>query len=214
MILLVEDVLHKMSGKYGLIESTVSDFEFYMQEVAKAHERLKAKNALTENPVYVGKNTHTYNIEQRLLFIENISVNLKKPELTFSHLKRLWNVMVKNAVTDIETNLFLSWITKFKENSSRQKAYIIGDILLKQVFSNILCNPQMMNDFKNISPEIFKCFEKIFEIINEKEEYLDITKNNTYRVHKFDQLIGVDIIWQMLLNCSNEKVSLLFFMTA
>mgnify|MGYP000894912163 CR=1 FL=1 len=200
-----------MNSKYNLIELTVSDFEVYMKEVVIAHQKLKAKNALTEKPVYVGKNNHTYNIEHRLLFIENINFNLKKPELTFNHLKRLWHALVKNAVSEIETNAFLTWLIKSKETSSRQKTYCIGDTLLKQVFNNILCNPQMMDNFTNINIEIFKCFEKFFEIINEKEEYLDISKNNSYRVHKFDHLIGVEIIWQMLLVCTDEKVSVVMF---
>ena len=177
-----------------------------MQNVLKAHEKLKAKNALTENPTYVGKCNHSYNIDQRFLFIENINLNLKKPELTFTHLKRLWNCLVRNAVSDIETNAFLTWIIKYKENSARVRTYVLGDALLKQVFHSILCDPQSMDNFTNMSLEVFKCFEKIFEYINEKEENIEVLKNS-YRVLRFDQLVGLEELWQILLNCTNEKVN-------
>lgn len=206
---IVEDILGKFNSKYNLIEATVVDAENYMAEVTKAYEKLKAKNALSENPIYVGKNPHSYHIDQRLLFIENINGTLKKPELTFTHIKRLWNIFVKSAVSELETTTFLQWITKYKENSSKQKTYILGSPLLKQIYSNILCNQQMMDNFANISLEIFKCFEKLFVFINEKEEYLEIAKSGSYRVYKFDQLIGVEYLWQILLNCTNEEVDYL-----
>lgn len=203
---IVEDIVQRLNSKYNLIEATITDFEFYMQTIVKSHENLKEKGALTENPVYIGKNTHSYNIEQRLLFIENINPLLKKPELTFAHMKRLWNVLVKDAISDVETNLFLNWITKSKENSAKVKTYVLGESLLKQVFNNILCDSQTMENFTKINAETFKCFERCFEIVNEKEDFLEITRNNAYRVYKFDQLIGVEIIWQILLNCADEKV--------
>ena len=122
-------------------------------------------------------------------------------------MRRLWNCLIKNAPTEFEQIQFLNWITKCKEtNSGRSKVYILNENLLKLLFVNVLCDKIQMENFITLTPDIFKAWEKIFEIVNEKEDTLEIGKNSI-KILKFDQLIGVDILWQILNFNTNEKVS-------
>ena len=154
----------------------------------------------------MGRYSHYQNIEHRLLFIENIALQLKKAEFSIDHLKKLWNVLVKKSITDVEKNAFLSWIVKYKEsNYGKGKTYIINDNLMKAFFQEVLCNKDQMDGFKNLTYDIYRCFEKYFEILNEKYDNIELGKNYN-KVTKYDDLIGHDVLWSILLNCNNEKV--------
>jgi len=109
-------------------------------------------------------------------------------------------------VTEVERNAFLKWVMKYKtSNNGKIKNYIFSDALLKSFFNDILCDPTQTDNFKIFNPEIFACFEKMFEVLNEKDENIEIVKNG-FRVQKFQNLIGYDVLWNILLNCPNERV--------
>ena len=121
-------------------------------------------------------------------------------------MRNLWNILVVRAVTEVERNAFLKWLVKCKVNNTmKTKTYIIYDSLMKNFFHSVLCDPVQMENFKIMTPEIFSCFEKYFEIINEKEENIE-TEKIGFKVLKFSSLIGYDVLWKILLNCNNEKV--------
>jgi hypothetical protein len=62
-----------------------------------------------------------------------------------------------------------------------------------------------MDDFKTLNSDVFRCFDKYFEIINEREGNLEIAKNYN-KIIRYDKLFGMDVIWEILFNCQNEKV--------
>lgn len=205
----LDDIVAKYQKEYNLIESVVDDFEKYMKEFSIAFERLQSKNQLPENigtHCFVGRYTHSQNIDQRLNFIENIALQPKKGDFTLDHMKKLWNVLVKRSITDVEKSAFLNWITKSKEsNYGRGRTHIINDNLMKSFFQSVFCDKEQMDGFKNISYDVFRAFEKYFEVLNEKEDFIELGKNHN-KVIKYESLIGHDVLWQMLLNCINEKV--------
>lgn len=121
-------------------------------------------------------------------------------------MKNLWNNLIKNSVTEVERGVFLKWLTKCKMSAiGKTKTYVIADTLMRNFFSNVLCDEAQMDNFKNFTPETFTCFEKYFEIINEKEENIR-GERNAWRVLKFEGLIGYNVLWKILMNCNNEKV--------
>lgn len=132
-------------------------------------------------------------------------MQLKKGDFEVSHLKKLWGCLIKRAVTDVEKTSFISFLTKSKESSSKGKSYIIGETLMKNFFSNVLCDKDQMDNFKTLNSDVFKCYERYFEILNEKEGNLEISKNYN-KIIRYESLIGIDVFWDILLNCTNEKV--------
>jgi len=153
----------------------------------------------------VGRYSHGQNIDNRLLFLENIGLQVKKDLFTIDHLKSLWSILVKKAATDVEKNAFLKWVMKSKTTASGKKNPILSDTLLRNFFNNVLCDPSQMENFKIVTPEIFQCFEKCFEIINEREDNIEVNKNGI-SVVRFQPLVGYEVLWEMLLNCPNEAV--------
>ncbi len=140
----------------------------------------------------------------RLLFLENIGLQLEKAEFGINHLKKLWNILVKESITDVERTQFLNWMMKSKERNGERK-YTIKDSLMKSFFLQVLCDPEQTDNYKIYTPEIFRCFEKYFQLINEREENLVLHKG-TERVIRYEKLIGLEVIWKIFLNCTNKKV--------
>jgi len=153
----------------------------------------------------VGRYSHAQNIDNRLLFLENIGLQVKKDLFTIDHLKALWSILVKKAATEVERNAFLKWVMKFKTTASGKKNPILSDPLLKNFFNNVLCDASQMENFKIVTPEIFQCFEKCFEIINEKEDNIEVNRNGI-SVVRFASLMGYEVLWDILLSCPNEAV--------
>lgn len=184
------------------------DFERYMKEMASSYNSLMAKQNITDkgNQVFVGRYSHIHNIEHRFLFLENIALQLKKGDFEVSHLKKLWGCLIKRAVTDVEKTSYITFLTKSKESSSKGRSYIIGESLMKNFFNNVLCDKDQMDNYKTLNSEVFRCYEKYFEILNEKEGNLEINRNYN-KIIKYESLIGIDIFWDILLNCTNEKVT-------
>ena len=156
--------------------------------------------------IFIGKNTHSEQIENRLSFIDNINQFLgKKAELNLDQLKKLWVILVKNCVSSVEQNHFLEWLNKKKEpNESTRKNFVLNDTLMKNLF-NLLLSDKIMIDYASMNLNVYNCLKKMFEAINMKEgnlEYSDII-----RVYKYDQLIGFKFLWTILIKCNNEEVN-------
>lgn len=121
-------------------------------------------------------------------------------------MKALWNILVLKAATDVERTCYLKWITKHKLSAGgKTKTNIIHDSLMNAFFHNVLCDQTQMENFKTITPEIFACFERIFELINEREQNIEIARGSI-KVLRFDSLVGATVPWHILLHCTNEKV--------
>lgn len=63
----------------------------------------------------------------------------------------------------------------------------------------------MMNNFVDLNEDVFKCFSELFNVLNEREGYLE--RNNTnIKVAKFDSLMGKDTLWNIFVNVTDDKV--------
>mmetsp|Transcript_3468 Transcript_3468/g.3024 ORF Transcript_3468/g.3024 Transcript_3468/m.3024 type:complete len:149 (+) Transcript_3468:2296-2742(+) len=121
-------------------------------------------------------------------------------------MKKLWTVLVKKSVTEVEKNAFLNWLTKQKDsNYQRTKEYVIPESLRKHFFNNVLCDSDCMDGFKDLTPETFKSFEKYFEIINEKEKNIEVGRNFN-KTLSFENVLGIDALWSIYLGATYEKV--------
>ena len=89
----------------------------------------------------------------------------------------MFNYFVTNAVSEIETNLFFTLVTKENEGSqSNQRKFLIEDKVRKELFQLIFCNPKQFN-IEKINSEGFLCFKRLFLIVNEEEKMIDVIKN-------------------------------------
>lgn len=113
--------------------------------------------------------------------------------------------MVKKAVTPVEQNLFLNWLIKTKETSSSKRTYSFSDSMMKTIFLSIISDKVLMEDYVNLTPEIYNCIQTLFEIVNSNEDFLE-TYKLVKRVIKYDSIYGMDYFWNILIKCSNETV--------
>ena len=129
---------------------------------------------------------------------------MEKVEFGLEHLKKLWNILYKCSVTEVERTEFLCWMTKYREKNG-EKRFIIKENLMKSFFASVLSSPEQTDNFKIYTPELFRCFEKYFQYLNEIEGNI-VSSKGTERVVKYEKLIGLDVLWKIFLNCPNEKV--------
>jgi hypothetical protein len=65
-----------------------------------------------------------------------------------------------------------------------------------------LCDPA---ELKNMTLNLVKVFHKYFKSINKAEQNLNAHKKKI-KVLRFNQLLGMDTLWQIALTSQNEKV--------
>lgn len=83
-----------------------------------------------------------------------------------------------------------------------QEQHIFTEEEKKFLFTNILCSP---GDVKGMPVSLVKVFHKYFKSINKAEQNLAFHKKKI-KVIRFDQLIGMDTLWQIALHAGSEKV--------
>lgn len=114
--------------------------------------------------------------------------------------------MIKKAVTPVEQNIFLSWLTKTKESSSSKRSYNFTDAMLKTIFLSIISDKVLMEDYVAITPEIYNCIQTLFEIVNINEDCLENYGKITKRVIKYEGMYGMEYFWSILIKSTNEIV--------
>ena len=163
--------------------------------------------------VYEGKYTYRENLETRLNFITNISINsTKKNELTLDHLKKLWSCLIKNKLGGFEQTLFINWLLREKVEKDKQakKTYCLPDTLINEMFNKIFIDPNFV-DVPSMSFEVFKCFQSFFEYINIQLKIIEINHRGQFRIMKFNSILGKEYFWHIMTFNQNEQVFFFFF---
>lgn len=216
--------MNKFNKEYNLNELIISDCEEYLKKVAEIDSKNKVRGIKIDNiaqyviyiffknkiiclKIFIGKHSHQDQIENRLTFIQTIDPHVeKKYSISIDQIKRLWIIMIKKAVTPVEQNLFLNWLIKTKETSSSKRAYNFSDSMMKTIFLSIISDKVLMEDYVNLTPEIYNCIQTLFEIVNANEDFLENYGKLIKRVIKYDSIYGMDYFWNILIKCSNETV--------
>jgi hypothetical protein len=136
----------------------------------------------------------------------------KKYQLTLDNIKKLWNILIKRAITTVESNIFLNWIIKQKESNTNEtkRNYNFSIDFYKTLFINLFGDKNFMED-QQLTPNIYNCLQNLFDIVNANEDYIDFSsKSSGRRVLKFESLIGLDIFWNVLTKSQNSEVKLIF----
>lgn len=198
----LEDVIKRLNNQYSLIDLIVDDCKHFSREVNNLLKTTSAKQMILRNKLSVSQN-----IENRLYFIEIINSFLpQKSQITFNHLKSLWESFVLDLEQDLSiSEPFLNWLTN-KTKSSSKENYILNETLMKTFFVNVFGNGSYMKNYSIVSPNILTCIKKMWEVINVESDAI-LRASSSWKVMKYSKLFGNDIFWAILIHSSDADLA-------
>lgn len=150
--------------------------------------------------------THQEYVDCFMNLLEFLIKNSRQGNLTFQHVSTLYENFVLCGVTEYEEQQFFLFIAKENESSAtRERRYLLNDKIRIEVFKNIMCNGQLL-DSANICHEGFKCFRMMFITVNNAHKLIDFENNGNYVVNSLQTLIGMDTLWEIVINCKDDLV--------
>lgn len=84
----------------------------------------------------------------------------------------------------------------------KKEIFLFTDEEKKYFFTKILCNPTYINS--KISYGQVRCFQKYFKVINQQEENIETLRKKLIVIN-FNQIIGLDALWQISIANENDK---------
>ncbi|CAD8080232.1 unnamed protein product [Paramecium sonneborni] len=149
--------------------------------IAKVKKRVHEQN----------KDRYTEVIEQLLKFYQSLYL-LTDNKIESHHLQIIWQVLVKNAFTVQEQDLFFRWI--FSSN----KNIISLDALQMLFFDHII-----KIDCNSYTVPIFQCLQNLILYFNIQHKILKNDVMDSYIIQDAD-IVGLEILWKVFF-CSNNK---------
>jgi hypothetical protein len=150
-----------------------------------------------EDPVFIGQYSHNKTLKTLLnhirFLVENTQVSLG-----ISNIDKLWKVFVDQPNYQKEQAMFLGWINRNKENTSKVFHEMFNSEEKKYIFLQILC-PQVA---QHANLNLARCFAHYFVQINKAEGALK-KMSKRLKVINFDKVQGQDALWEISLNCTN-----------
>jgi hypothetical protein len=137
-------------------------------------------------------------------FIEFVLLN-SKIVLTFENVEKMFTQMVSRGVTEFESNALFELITKENEQAkAKERSFLLGDTVRKEVFQKIFCNEKYLN-FERTNNQGFNCFKRLFLIVNSEERTLE-GQDERLAVVNLNGLQGLDGLWSIAIMCENARV--------
>ena len=84
------------------------------------------------------------------------------------------------------------------------ECFLFTEAEKKFLFTNVLCNPQEV-DASQISINLVRCWISHFKFINQAENQSLLYDNKRIRVRNFENLQGLNALWEIATKSSNEK---------
>ena len=156
---------------------------------------------------FEGNVTHAEQLDSLLGFIEYvISTSENGIEVGSENIQKLWNIFVSASSIEFDKNTFFKWLCKDSPISSSSMMMNTSNSLFTDderhfLFTQILCKSEYVQK-KDISPNLFKCFKKYFGYDNKYISY----SRKAYKVFSFDDIQGMDSLWEIVLFCKDSKV--------
>lgn len=174
--------------------------DFYMKQ-AQAQTDLQVDSRVSGSLF-----THKERIDTLIALIEFLIVNSKASNLDFAQLQNLFTVFVHGAVTPYESEQFFKFLTKENANSAtRDRKYLLDERRMTQVFTQIICNQDML-DCSKLGQTGFDCFKHLFLQINASHRVLDMDQRGHFTVLKHTSLQGFDTAWQIAITSREAAV--------
>ena len=146
--------------------------------------------------------TYYDEVSRRLDFLLFVYCNSNEYLLP-KHVTLIWQMMVIHAFTQKEQDEFFKWFseainTRYGENR------VLDEDTIHMVFIDIL----MEVDSRFLTPAAMDCFEKYFLHVNKLHGLLSRGEYGEDLEVRDINLLGIDILWEHLLQCRNAQVSL------
>ncbi|CAD8116913.1 unnamed protein product [Paramecium sonneborni] len=128
-------------------------------------------------------------IKIRMQFIQFFYLNINTYEyrLTFKIISSIWDQLVCQSSNQQERDLVYKWFSALSnQDGQSQLTSMVAISDLKTFFQE-----KMTKDLIQLTEEGFNCFKTVLTAINKQE----------------DNSFGLDILWQMILETENERVS-------
>ncbi|ETO14021.1 Ubiquitin carboxyl-terminal hydrolase family protein [Reticulomyxa filosa] len=203
-------VVEHLNSEFKLIQNFFEDINYFKEKAhAKAKELRKVCESDTEYFAMINQMkcingarfTFLDEIKERLSFLDCIleqsHIRLKK-----QHIDIIWDAMIVNCLTPEEREEAFKWFRKMMVGN-RYKS--LDDDIPEHLFIQ-----KFLKDItaESMSSSAYDSFERFFLFVNRTKGYIQIVDGGKwFYVTDFDNLIGVDYLWQIVLNAREEGVS-------
>ncbi|CAD8081645.1 unnamed protein product [Paramecium sonneborni] len=151
--------------------------------IAKAKKRAYDQN----------KDRYTEVIDQFLKFYQSLYL-LTDHKIEAHHLKIIWQILVQNAFTTKEQDLFFKWIFNSNKN-------IISLDALQMFFFDYL----IKIDYNTYTVPIFQCLQNLIMYFNIQYKILKTDIMDSYIIQDAD-IVGLEILWKLFFGCNNKEI--------
>ena len=206
--LFAKEAIQHLEEQLNLVDLIISSVTGYDQQVKEAVKVITRKNKAPiekiEDYIFYGRSAHKEVVEKLLDFIQFViigsdyTVSLKSQNIDI-----LWKIFVHQPNFTQDQTQFLLFINQKRKSHNRGEVTIFTPQEQKHLFCQILCNNSYV-DYQNMSSGLAKCFHTYFRYINRDEGNLDISRKKV-EVIDFEQLLGMDSLWQICFDSQNEK---------
>ena len=194
--------VNKFNDEYDLVNLFI--------ENCKKYEGLVKDNSTTTDvskdinfKTFTGKYNHLFNLRMRFNFLTNI---LKQGIVMGNdNIAKLCNLYIDDSNLTFDTKHFLDWISwQYEMNDlsiklNNDEVSFLFDIISKSY-------SKLLNRF---DINYYTCFANNFIIVNTNRNILEYSQNK-FKVIKFEDIIGLDQIWDCICQCTEEECRLKF----
>eukprot|EP01084_Bolivina_argentea_P320328 555774_1 len=185
-------IIGHLHDEAKLLDHFFNNIKYFKENINNINE-IKAKNKLYLNE-----------IKERLQFLQYVLSNNHTIKLNEKYANILWESFIVNALIQKERELTFNSFKKMV-HSGRPIKYIY----LQEKVPEILFTNHIMKDIKiiNMTQPAYECFERYFQFVNCQKNFLQMLENNKqFMVNNYDNLIGLDLLWQIAILCKNDIV--------
>ncbi|CAD8161453.1 unnamed protein product [Paramecium pentaurelia] len=139
------------------------------------------------------KDHYTEVIDQLLKFYQFLYL-LTDNKIEAHHLRIIWQVLVNNAFSVKEYDLFFKWIFNSNKN-------IISLDALQMLFFDYL----IKIDYNSYTVPIFSCLQNLIMYFNIQYKILKTDVMDSYIIQDSD-IVGLEILWKVFFECNNKEI--------
>jgi len=209
-----------LEQQLGLVSVILGDITNYDSQVKEALKQLvrkgKSPPEKVESYVFAGRTEHQPTLEKLLEVLEFLVLNSNwAVSIKAENLDTLWKIFVLYPNFTSDQTLFLQFLNKKRQRQVRnyeagayskshyQEVSLFTPPEQKHLFTQILCNPTFV-DYSKLTTGLSKCFHTYFKLINREHGFIQ-QQRKKIEVTKFEDMIGMDSLWQISIDSENER---------
>ncbi|ETO28198.1 hypothetical protein RFI_08932 [Reticulomyxa filosa] len=202
-------VVQYLDKEFSMMKKFFEDIKYFKEQAtakAKAIRDSREQKEMDEeyfsiiNQMKDSKCIYLEEIKQRLEFLD-LLLNKSNIRLKKDHIDIIWDIMVVNCLTPQEREEVFKWFQKVMDGFEYKS---LEDGIPEHLFVNKF--------LRDILPEwlslpAYESFEKFFLFVNQSKGNIQMVENGkAFFVANYNELIGVDYLWQIILHAREEGV--------